>query len=89
MPNFKLSLLTLALTAGGLVALPAYSAQETEDAAKKLSPTEARAKAYARVLAHLGAHPHWLYLFHPIDCMAHAAGFDGFSLDPKGYLRVA
>lgn len=47
MPNFKLSLLTLALTAGGLVALPAYSAQEAEDAGKKLSPTEAREKAKA------------------------------------------
>ena len=47
MPNFKLSLLTLALTAGGLVALPAYSAQETVDTAKKLSPTEAREKAKA------------------------------------------
>ncbi|RVU35727.1 TonB-dependent receptor [Rheinheimera riviphila] len=47
MPNFKLSLLTLALTAGGLVALPAYSAQEVEDAGKKLSPTEAREKAKA------------------------------------------
>jgi iron complex outermembrane receptor protein len=47
MPNFKLSLLTLALTAGGLVALPAYSAQEAEEAGKKLSPTEAREKAKA------------------------------------------
>jgi len=47
MPNFKLSLLTLALTAGGLVALPAYSAQEAADAGKKLSPTEAREKAKA------------------------------------------
>lgn len=47
MPNFKLSMLTLALTAGGLIALPAYSAQEAAEAGKKLSPTEAREKAKA------------------------------------------
>ncbi|MBU2277380.1 MAG: TonB-dependent receptor [Gammaproteobacteria bacterium] len=40
-------MLTLALTAGGLIALPAYSAQEAADAGKKLSPTEAREKAKA------------------------------------------
>ncbi|WP_174803369.1 ABC transporter substrate-binding protein [Martelella limonii] len=64
-------------------------ADQLFETARRTVATEARAKAYARVLAHLGAHPHWLYLFHPIDCMAHAAGLDGFSLDPKGYLRVA
>ncbi|WP_319497211.1 ABC transporter substrate-binding protein [uncultured Cohaesibacter sp.] len=48
-----------------------------------------RADDYAKILAHLGAHPHWLYLFHPVDCMAHVPGVSGYSLDPKGILRVS
>ncbi len=66
-----------------------HEADQLFETARRTVGAGARAEAYARVLAHLGAHPHWLYLFHPIDCMAHAAGLDGFSLDPKGYLNVA
>ncbi|AMM84156.1 ABC transporter substrate-binding protein [Martelella sp. AD-3] len=66
---------------------------ETADAlfedARRIVDAEARAGAYSRLLRHLGENPHWLYLFHPIDCMAHKPGVEGFSLDPKGILRVA
>ena len=47
-----------------------------------------RARAYGACLAHLGRHPHWLYLFHPRVCMAHATELKGLSLDHGGTLQV-
>ncbi|TPW28749.1 hypothetical protein FJU08_15530 [Martelella alba] len=64
-------------------------ADDLFETARRLVDPEARSAAYGRVLCHLHHNPHWLYLFHPIDCMAHAPGLEGFSLDPKGILRIA
>ncbi|MBB4122595.1 ABC transporter substrate-binding protein [Martelella radicis] len=59
-----------------------------EEARRSVDP-QTRTGLYGGILAHLGANPHWLYLYHPIDCMARKPGLEGFSLDPKGILRVA
>ncbi|MDE0306779.1 MAG: ABC transporter substrate-binding protein [Albidovulum sp.] len=47
-----------------------------------------RAQAYGECLAHLSRHPHWLYLFYPKVCMAHATELKGLSLDHSGTLHV-
>lgn len=47
MPKFKLSMLSLALAASGLTALPSYADQEAVSETKELSTTEAREKAKA------------------------------------------
>ncbi len=47
-----------------------------------------RAHAYGACLAHLGRHPHWLHLFHPKVCMAHANTLKRLSLDHSGAVQV-
>ena len=48
-----------------------------------------RALAYGALLRHLHEAPHWLYLFHPIEVLAHSDAICGLSLDAKGILRIA
>ena len=48
-----------------------------------------RAQAYGECLAHLSRHPHWLYLYYPKVCMAHATELKRLSLDHSGTLHVS
>lgn len=57
--------------------------------ARTTADPTARARAYGATLARLQAAPPWLYLFHPVECAAHAPGVTGLSLDHKGILRIA
>jgi len=59
------------------------------DTARHLSDDTARAGAYGAVLARLQASPPWVYLVHPVLCLAHAPEVQGLSLDHKGILRIA
>jgi len=59
-----------------------------ETARRTLDP-QARDKAYGALLRHLHAEPHWLYLFHPVEALAHVPELRGLSLTHKGILRIA
>ena len=59
------------------------------ETARRIPDPEARAAAYGATLRHLHHAPHWLSLFHPVECMAHHPDLRGLSLDPKGILRIA
>ena len=48
--------------------------------------TDRRAEAYGRCLRRLNARPPWLYLFHPVEVMAHRPQARGIGLDAKGVL---
>ena len=63
-------------------------ANELFSSARRTLDPGMRARAYGACLAHLGRHPHWLYLFHPGVCMAHATAHKGLSLDPGGTVQV-
>ncbi|MCQ4162358.1 ABC transporter substrate-binding protein [Roseomonas sp. GC11] len=49
---------------------------------------EAREAAYGSCLARLNHNPPWLYLFHPIEVLAHRPGAAPMTLDHKGVLRL-
>jgi peptide/nickel transport system substrate-binding protein len=59
------------------------------ETARRTVPLEPRAQAYGAALRHLHKAPPWLYLFQPIEVLAHSAKIKGLSLDPKGILRIA
>ncbi len=58
------------------------------NSARRTLDPGARARAYGACLGHLSRHPHWLYLFYPKSCMAHATELRGLSLDHSGTLQV-
>ena len=58
------------------------------ETARRTLPDARREAAYGKALRHLSVTPPWLYLFNPIECMAHVPGLDGLALDPKGILRI-
>lgn len=62
-------------------------ANELFNSARRILDPGMRARAYGACLAHLGRHPHWLHLFHPKVCMAHADSLRGLSLDHGGTVR--
>lgn len=59
------------------------------ETARRMPDPATRAKAYGKVLHHLHHAPHWLSLFHTVDCMAHHPDLTGLQLDPKGIIRFA
>ncbi|WP_323769777.1 ABC transporter substrate-binding protein [Antarctobacter sp.] len=59
------------------------------DAARHITDNDARARAYGTILRRLQTAPPWVYLFHPVLCLAHAPALQGLSLDHKGILRIA
>ena len=63
-------------------------ANDLFNSARRILDPGMRKQAYGECLAHLGRHPHWLYLFHPKVCMAHATELKGLSLDHSGSIQV-
>ena len=59
------------------------------DAARHLTDPAARAGAYGALLRRLQEAPPWLYLFHPVFCLAHDPALRGLTLDHKGILRLS
>lgn len=64
-------------------------ADELFETARRIVDTRYRSMAYGVTLNHLSKAPHWLHLFHPVECMAHSPDLQGLTLDPKGILRIA
>lgn len=68
-------------------------AHETVDAdfewARHMVDPAARARVYGGLLRQLQEAPPWVYLFHPVLCLAHVPALTGLSLDHKGILRIA
>lgn len=63
-------------------------ANDLFNSARKTLDAGMRKRAYGECLGHLGRHPHWLYLFCPKVCMAHATELKGLSLDHSGTIQV-
>jgi peptide/nickel transport system substrate-binding protein len=59
------------------------------DSARHLTDPAERAGAYGGLLRRLQTAPPWVYLFHPVLCLAHVPGLEGLRLDHKGILRIA
>ncbi|MDO6732629.1 ABC transporter substrate-binding protein [Marinovum sp. 2_MG-2023] len=47
-----------------------------------------RARAYGTILRQLQDAPPWVYLFHPVLCLAHVPALTGLHLDHKGIMRI-
>jgi peptide/nickel transport system substrate-binding protein len=50
--------------------------------------TASRAAAYAHCLTWLHNHPHWLYLYHPVEFYAHRRGLESVTMTHGGQLRL-
>ncbi len=56
--------------------------------ANRTMDVDARAAAYARCLRRLHDNPPWLYLFHPVECVAARPDAPPMSLDHRGVLTI-